>query len=455
MKRIVPRTVSGQLVAVALLALVVAQTALFAITVDERQNAIRRWWTDYILSRIASITELLDGMPDNLHQAVLDASDTPLLTFVITPKGPDPQTGIDKKSVYLRELREMVGKAPHQVFVDVADPPSTLEILQYWTAAWLDWPVPESDPWLEASVQLINGKWLTLEVARKVRPPSIALLLVPIGTMVFVFGSALAVVIRQITRPINRLAEAADAFGRGEEIRPVRPTGPAEIREAIDAFNNMRERLSRFVLDRMKMLAAVGHDLRTPITTMRLRAEFIEDEETRARILSSLDEMQQMAEGALAFAREESAAEPTRIVDLNALVQTVCEDQADMNRSVTYRENGRLLYRCRPHSLRRAVRNLVENAVIHGKSARVSLNRPASEVWITVEDDGLGIPEENMSQVFMPFVRLDELRGQETGGIGLGLAIARSIARGHGGDIRIKNRAGGGLSATIQLPINA
>jgi signal transduction histidine kinase len=218
------------------------------------------------------------------------------------------------------------------------------------------------------------------------------------------------------------------------------------------AFNDMRERLSRSVLDRTRMLAAVGHDLRTPITTMRLRAEFIEDEEIRGRILSSLDEMQHMAEAALAFAREEAIVEPTRMVDLNALVGTVCADQADMQREVAYEERGRLHYRCRPHSLTRAVRNLVENAVVHGHSARVTMNGPDEEVWITVEDEGPGIPDLDMGRVFLPFVRLDESRGQETGSIGLGLAIARSIVRGHGGDILLQNRADGGLAATIQLP---
>jgi signal transduction histidine kinase len=260
---------------------------------------------------------------------------------------------------------------------------------------------------------------------------------------------------RHITRPIKRLAAAAEAFGRGEEVLPVPVQGPQEIAQAIDAFNDMRERLTRFVLDRTKMLASVGHDLRTPITSMRLRAEFIEDEETKARILASLEEMQHMAEAALGFAREEASAEPTRIVDLNALVQTVCTDQLDMHRDVEYQETERVLYRCRPHSLIRAVRNLVENAVIHGGRARVALNGPANQIWITIDDDGPGIKEEDINRVFSPFVRLDESRGEETGGIGLGLAIARSIVRGHGGDIALQNRSQGGLSATIQLPANS
>lgn len=464
MKHLMPRTVAGQLIAVAMLALIVSQIAVFVIMVGERQSAIRGWWNNYILGRIASAVELLDAIPADLHQNVLDASDSRLLTFAIAATEPSHQTGttvpsqetaIDEDATtYQSELQAMTGKDLAMVIVEIADPPSSLEVVQHWIATWQEQPVVDTDPWLEASVKLNNNTWLSIEVARHIQPPSLALLLIPVGTMLLVFGSALIIVIRQITRPINKLAEAAEAFGRGEEVLPVTVLGPAEIRQAIEAFNEMRERLSRFVLDRTKMLAAVGHDLRTPITTMRLRAEFIEDDETRSRILASLEEMQQLAEAALAFAREEAVAETTRIVDLNALVQTVCADQADLRRKVVYQENGRMLYRCRPNSLKRAIRNLVENAVVHGKSAQVALHGPYKGVRITIEDEGPGIPEENLTQVFVPFVRLDASRGQETGGIGLGLAIARSIVRGHGGDIEIENRQQGGLSATIQLPVN-
>ena len=342
MKRFLPRTVVGQVIAVALLALAISQIALLAIMIQERQSAIRNWWTSDILSRIASVVELLDETPDPLHEKVLFASDTPILNLSITPEGPDaqkpdaqkpdaqksemqvPPESVAEGEIYLRELRLMTGKDPKQLVVEIGLPPSWSDILQQWVATWRNQPIADTDPWLEASVQLKNGQWLNMEVARRLQAPSLALLLIPVVTMLLVFGSAIVMVMRHITRPIKRLAAAAEAFGRGEEVLPVPVQGPQEIAQAIDAFNDMRERLTRFVLDRTKMLASVGHDLRTPITSMRLRAEFIDDEETRARILASLEEMQHMAEAALGFAREEASAEPTRIVDLNALVQTVC-----------------------------------------------------------------------------------------------------------------------------------
>jgi signal transduction histidine kinase len=454
MKRLLPKTVAGQLIAVGMLALVVSQIALLTIMLDERQTAMRRWWDGYILSRIASVVELLDRAPETMHQQVINAFDTRRLTFDISAEAPDPAIASDSNSQYLHELRTLTAKEPGKVVLFLGPPPTWSLMIQHWLAEWRSRPAPESDPWLEASVQINNGKWLNLEVAHTLDPPPLAVLIIPVITMLLVFGSTLVIIIRHITRPMKGLAQAAEALGRGEEVPPVVPAGPTEIRKAIEAFNDMRERLSRFVLDRTKMLAAVGHDLRTPITSRRLRAEFIEDDEVRARILDSLEEMQHMAEAALAFAREEASVEPTRIVDLNALLLAVCTDQSDMERNVVYQDNGRMLYRCRPQSLKRAVRNLVENAVVHGTCARVHLNGPQREVWITVEDDGPGIAETDIARVFSPFVRLDQSRGQDTGGIGLGLAIARSIVRGHGGDIAIQNRPEGGLSATIQLPMN-
>ncbi|HKJ61962.1 MAG TPA: ATP-binding protein [Hyphomicrobiales bacterium] len=451
MKRLLPRTVPGQLVAFSLAALLISQLAMLAITAAEKQDEAREWWTGYVLARIASVVELLDRTPDTLHQHVLNASDMENLTLSI--EGP-PQEIADTdedSAVYQLELQSLVNRPLEKIVVSVNEL-SWLELLQRRFSSAGSAEKVEPEPWLEAAIFLRDDRWLQVEVNPPLNLPSTAVFLVPAATMLIVFGTMLFFLTRHISRPIQSLAHAAEAFGRGDADQPVPVSGPAEIRQAIEAFNAMRERLTRFVLDRTKMLAAVGHDLRTPITTMRLRAEFIEDDEIRLKMLASLDEIQQMAEAALSFAREEAISEPVQTVDLNALVQTVCTDQVDIDRDVDYREIGTMPYRCRANSLKRAVRNIVENAVIHGKRARVTLNGPGDEAWIMVEDDGPGIPEDHMQQIFRPFVRMDTARSTETGGIGLGLAIARSIVRGHGGDITVENREEGGLRATIKLP---
>jgi signal transduction histidine kinase len=251
------------------------------------------------------------------------------------------------------------------------------------------------------------------------------------------------------------LAAAAERAGRGEAVAPLPEVGPLDIRQTTRAFNRMHDRLQRFVQDRTRMLAAMSHDLRTPITSLRLRAEFIEDEEIKAKVLETPEEMQRMTEATLAFAREEAAAEDTRTVDLAALVESVVADLADLGQEVAFAPADRLPYACRPLGIKRALRNLIENAVRYGKRARLRLERGPDSLRITIDDDGPGIAAADAERVFQPFVRLEESRSAATGGIGLGLSIARSIIRGHGGEIDLLNRAEGGLQAVVTLPLAA
>jgi signal transduction histidine kinase len=210
-------------------------------------------------------------------------------------------------------------------------------------------------------------------------------------------------------------------------------------------------RLRRFLEDRTKMLAAIGHDLRTPITSLRLRTEFIPDPETREKFNATLDEMQGMAEAALSFAQSESTIEATRVVDLNALLESICDDLKELGWKVVLQGNGRLPYPCRSAALRRAIRNVIENAVRYGDQARVFIQPSSEGVEIMVEDDGPGVPDGDRERVFEPFVRLEASRNRDTGGVGLGLSIARSIVRSHGGEITL-SQADAGLRVHIHLP---
>jgi len=189
------------------------------------------------------------------------------------------------------------------------------------------------------------------------------------------------------------------------------------------------------------MVAAISHDLRTPITSMRLRAEFIDDEETRTKMISTLDEMKAMAESTLAFAREEAVTEETRAIDINALLGSLCADLSEIGWKVGFREGERAVWRCRPDALRRAFRNVIENAVRYGGEARVGFAMSPEGLEVTVEDDGPGIPPDQRERVFDPFVRLEDSRNRGTGGAGLGLSIARSIVRSHGGEVALAEGA--------------
>jgi signal transduction histidine kinase len=274
---------------------------------------------------------------------------------------------------------------------------------------------------------------------------------ISLGITAIVLSVIGVLVARGIARPMRRLAVAAEALGRGEAVPPLPEQGPDDIRHTAEAFNRMHARLQRFVDDRTRMLAAIGHDLRTPITTLRLRAEFVTDPDLQERMLTTLSEMQTMTEATLAFAREEATAEETRTVDLDALVGSLCDDLADIGQDVTFVGGPRIGYRCRPDALRRAVRNLVENAVRYGERARVSLARRGDTVCIVVADDGPGIPDDLREQVFAPFFRLEQSRNRETGGAGLGLSIVRAIAHHHGGEVKFEHGTAG-FAAVLCLP---
>lgn len=265
----------------------------------------------------------------------------------------------------------------------------------------------------------------------------------------------------RLTRPVGTLARAADRLGRDVNAPPLPEGGPEEVATAAAAFNTMAARIRRFVTDRTLMLTAIGHDLRTPITRLRLRAEFIDDEALRARMLSDLDELEAMVSATLDFGRGAAAGEPATRVDMVALLRTILDETGDARPEAADRLElagpERLAMTGRPLALKRAFSNLIGNAVSYGGAARVTLLPPAPEaaeqvVTVLIDDDGPGIADADLDRVFQPFQRLEESRSRETGGVGLGLPIARDILHAHGGDVRLENRPGGGLRARVALP---
>lgn len=259
---------------------------------------------------------------------------------------------------------------------------------------------------------------------------------------------------RRIVRPLKTLTEAARRVSRGEKVLlpPVR--GPDGVREITQAFNDMQENLVRFVNGRTMMLAAIGHDLRTPLTSLRIRAELVEDDELRQAMIRTLDDMRVMLEETLKFAKDDALQEATLEVGLNGLIQEVVNDHVMQGREVSYRSSldDAQTYRCRPVHLKRAVNNLIDNAARYGM-VELHMHAAGQALYIEVLDQGPGIDPEQMVHVFEPFVRLDPSRSLATGGVGLGLTIAYSCIRAHGGEILLKNRDTGGLCALIELPL--
>jgi signal transduction histidine kinase len=257
---------------------------------------------------------------------------------------------------------------------------------------------------------------------------------------------------RRLAAPIREFAGAAERLGVDLTAPPLAARGPRELRATIEAVNRMQHRLQRFVEDRTRMLAAISHDLRVPLARLRLRAELLPGGEHRRKMFDDIEAMNTMIESTLAFARDDARQEPRRLVDLGVLVGDVCEDAGDAGGNVSYSGRRGIDVPCRPTLVRRAVANLVDNAVKYGGAARVSIVPEPGRVMIVVDDDGPGIPVEDHEKVFAPFYRHEPARDPAHAGVGLGLSIARTVAREHGGDITLRNRDQGGLSAFIELP---
>lgn len=257
---------------------------------------------------------------------------------------------------------------------------------------------------------------------------------------------------RRISRPLRDLARAARGFTPGGPVNRLAERGPGDVRAVIAAYNGLSERVSAMLDEKDRMLGAIGHDLRTPLAALRVRIESVDDEGDRARMAGIIDEMNTTLDDILSLARVGRPSEPVTDVDLAALVDAVVADFDDLGADVTFAEASRMPMKLRPTLMRRAVRNLIENAVKYAGSAEVRLTGDARQVLIEVADRGPGIPEQDLPQVVEAFTRLDRSRNRESGGVGLGLALARAIVRDAGGTLTLANRDGGGLCATIRLP---
>jgi len=278
-----------------------------------------------------------------------------------------------------------------------------------------------------------------------------------LSTTVMVLGVIFVAVltVRGIVAPLRRLARAADLIGHSTDLTPIAEQGPLEVRLVARAFNAMQERIRRLVMDRTLALAAVSHDLRTPITRLRLRAGFIADNDIQSQIDRDLDEMATMLASTLAYLSGQEDAEIPRPTDLPAMLETLVDAETDLGHVASYEGPAHLTITARAQSLKRAFANLITNAVIYGGSARVRLRFDENGAVVTIDDDGPGIPDKDISRVFDPFVRLEPSRNRGTGGVGLGLTIALRAVTNEGGSLVLTNNVGGGLTSRVELPASA
>ncbi|WP_420478113.1 ATP-binding protein [Brevundimonas sp. FT23028] len=303
-----------------------------------------------------------------------------------------------------------------------------------------------------ASVQQDDGRWATVEPPRGLLSPWQKRVLLALGISVLLLAPLVWWMAQRLTRPIRVFAGAAERLGADPEAEPLKPSGPSEVRTAIHAFNDMQASLRNHMRQRTQTVAAIAHDLRTPLTRLRFRAEQAPDA-VRDRMVADIEEMDALIAQAMAFVRGETTPERSEPLDLGALAADCAAGFAETGADVAFEGGTRLDVLADPAALRRALGNLIGNAVKYGGGARVKAFALEEAAVITVEDDGPGLPAHELEAVFEPFRRGEQSRNRETGGAGLGLTVARQAARGAGGEVTLSNRSGGGLTARLSLPL--
>ena len=307
---------------------------------------------------------------------------------------------------------------------------------------------------LAISIQLLPNQWLNIKSTgySEVLTTQFTLMAIEIFAVGLVFLAGL--MIKRYTRPLENFKQAALAVRDSNSQLPENIEGPAAVQEVVNAVFSMRQRISQQAKDRTKMLAAISHDLRTPITRMTLRAQLVPDEETQQALMRDLQEMEQMVNETLAFARADAASTKATKLDLVSLLTSVCNDQEDMGYSVVFEcTERRIPFEGKALALRRSFTNLITNSCHYGDHVWIRCSLRGEMIHIEIEDDGPGIPEEDLENVFQPFYRSDQSRSRNSGGIGLGLAVTKDFISLHGGTIVLSKRDKG-LLATIELPVN-
>lgn len=446
-----PRSLTGQIAALIALALFVAQAINFALLVNERRELRFEQAIRPSVVRLVDAAERLNaGRPLPRIDRQRHSHGRPRLAPA-NPVAAGLESVPEAEQAVASAFRDAGlghGRIVSGVSAIAIDDPRLAHMDRPRAARFVRYGGD-----LEVAVELPGRGWLTVG-ARWARG-GWELVWRLIGQTLILYGVVLVPVLwlgRRIARPLRHLTAAAGGFGRAEGRAPLPESGPEDVRALIAAFNALDRRVHGMLDEKDRMLGAIGHDLRTPLAALRVRIESVEDETDRARMADTIDEMSRTLDDILSLARLGRPSEAATDVDLTALVDAVVDDFRDLGAPVTIADAPRVVRTVRPALMRRAVRNLIENAVRYGGGAEVSVATDGAAARICVADRGPGIPADKLAQVFDPFTRLEEARNRDTGGVGLGLALARGIVREAGGEIVLANRDGGGLLAEIRLP---
>jgi signal transduction histidine kinase len=447
--RLVPQSMEAQMIAILALSLLTLLLALAALEITGRKTALETAQSNHTLQRLQQLYPMLQRVSAEELPSVIDVLSSCHEGYTLTDQpvaGGLASVETDRLRARLAQLlaldegRLSIGYAllrPDQFSYRKCQP------------AEIDLPAQG----VVISLRLPSGQWFNKEVH-----PHEWHIREKLGwwlraSAVFAFVGGIAIFfIHRLSRPLNLLTDAAQRFGQGLEVSTLAEQGTTDLRRAIRTFNAMQRQVADEIARRTNTLAAISHDVRTPLTALRIKAEMIDDTQMRHELIADIERMERITASALEFLRGQSRNEPLQRVDLSALLESECVDFEETGRSVTFAGEHNITCTCRPDALARAVRNLIDNAVKYAGTASVSLRREPDCVTISVSDHGPGIPVEQRDAALEPFGRLSPARENQQGGFGLGLAIAKAVAEGHDGALILADNEPTGLVATIRLP---
>ncbi len=461
---LLPRSLFWRLMLVLVLGLILAQIIGSLILLKDREDALQYSLGRHLVDRVVTVVRLVNETRSEDRIRIIQAFDSPefRVSLSATPRSQadnavSPPWLVTKLRRSLPENeRVIVSVMPLREEADYRKPGRYARLMErpphndrptrFWRARHAGF---------QAQVRLQSGEWLIFnrpvpsDIQSRHRNVLAYLAILVISIVLLSF-----IAVRYVTRPLGLLATAADDLGRDIQSPPLDEKGPAEVRRAARAFNTMQSRLRRYIEDRGEILAAVSHDLKTPITRLRLRTEMLAEEKIQEKFKQDLDDMEHMVNATLDFMRGTESSETPVPVDIMALLEALRDDMYDLGSKVELEPAELKPYRGRPLLLKRCLTNLIENAVRYGGEARIRVEQTKEQLQIIIADSGPGIPEEERERIFKPFVRGEASRSRDTGGNGLGLSIARNIAHAHGGELVLRGGEGGfGLEAVVSLPV--
>lgn len=447
-KRMLPDALAGRIVLLLAVTILAANLIALAVLTFQQQRFDRQASQDRRIERIAALVPALEAVDAQTRQVIAQNASTRFARVRVGTRAMVTETGSDDQSIYIANgLRQALER--EDVSVGIINRSGRANNVTQNGRARRERSLAVTIP-----LTIVDGQteWVNVvmnDAPRRRGPVDSKPFLTVLALSLLGVLSVSILLARHLTKPLSLLSGAARAAGRGDRSARVPEAGALEMREAAQAFNAMQGQISQFDAERMRMFAAVGHDLRTPMTSLRIRAEMIDDTDQRDAMIRTLDEMAVMADGLVSYAKSGQDGESVAVIDLGELLRQLCKDRGAVCEADQHIElAGRRV------ALVRAIGNIVDNANRYGEQATVRLSQEGENAVITIEDTGPGIPPDRMDDVLQPFNRGDNSRSVDTGGAGLGLSIARTLIAAHGGRLALENRKKGGLRVTVTLPLS-